>query len=244
MLVPRPADGETETVGQHSGFCGTSGLKTRTQRREAGGRRQQTNTKALCQTLPHTHPKNGVTLDGLCSLIPMTRPYPAITGGATLVLRRSADTGPSLPGAPRRARCAPALWGSATRYQRASLATDLPGSATMERGRGALLRRMLRDKRVARESHGGLVLPRYIHPRAPVTPPPLLGRVMPPGGGRDVLFPQALGSAIIFDKADEQGGRRTCPRAEYTSGEAPGGPAAGVARPRLYADPPSARRRT
>ena len=53
VLVPRPAaDGETETVGQHSGFGGSSGLKTRTQWREAGGRRQQTNTKALCPPPP------------------------------------------------------------------------------------------------------------------------------------------------------------------------------------------------
>ena len=53
MLVPRPAtDGETETVGQRSGFGGSSGLKTQTQWREASRRRQQTNTMALCQPPP------------------------------------------------------------------------------------------------------------------------------------------------------------------------------------------------
>ena len=51
VLVPA-TDGEAETVNQHSGFGGSSGLKTQTQWREASRRRQQTNTKALCQPPP------------------------------------------------------------------------------------------------------------------------------------------------------------------------------------------------
>ena len=60
-------------MGQHSGFGGSSGLKTRTQWREASRRHQQSNTKALCQPLPpppppHSplltaaqHPRHGLT---------------------------------------------------------------------------------------------------------------------------------------------------------------------------------------